>query len=189
MSTAQADTVTVAHARQGPALLPALLSVLLLAGCDSERNDPRQAAAPLPGSESHVRTSELLPGGAATGLERPNPYAGDAQALRDGERLYGWFNCSGCHAGGGGGMGPPLMDRQWIYGSRPSNVYASIVAGRPGGMPAFGGLLNEQQVWQLVAYIESMGGMGEGGDGRGGEGRHDPPPQPPKDAAADKEGG
>ncbi|WP_232539948.1 c-type cytochrome [Azohydromonas aeria] len=168
---------------RGPALA---LLLLLLAACDRERNDPRRAAPPLPGSEAHVRTSELLPGGAATGLERPNPYAGDAQAIREGERLYGWFNCSGCHAGGGGGMGPPLMDRQWIYGSRPSSVYASIVSGRPGGMPAFGGLLNEQQVWQLVAYIETMGGMGPGGDERGGEGRHDPPPQPPGDAAPDK---
>ena len=40
---------------------------------------------------------------------------------------------------GGGGIGPPLMDDRWIYGSAPENIYASIVQGRPNGMPAWGG--------------------------------------------------
>jgi cytochrome c oxidase cbb3-type subunit 3 len=106
-----------------------------------------------------VPTSKLIPGAAVREVALQNPYWRDATAIRDGERLYGWYNCSGCHAGGGGGMGPPLMDDQWIYGNRPANLYDVIVEGRPGGMPAFGGLIPEDQIWKIIAYIESMGGM------------------------------
>jgi cytochrome c oxidase cbb3-type subunit 3 len=51
------------------------------------------------------------------------------------------------------------MDAAWIYGADPGNVYATIVEGRPNGMPAFRGRLTTQQVWQLVAYVRSMSGL------------------------------
>src|SRR5438067_12752170 len=35
---------------------------------------------------------------------------------------------------------------------------ASIMEGRPNGMPAFRAKLNEDQAWQLVAYVRSMSG-------------------------------
>ena len=38
-------------------------------------------------------------------------------------------------------------------------IFATIVQGRPNGMPAFGSRLNQQQVWQLTAYVRSMSGM------------------------------
>jgi cytochrome c oxidase cbb3-type subunit 3 len=56
-------------------------------------------------------------------------------------------------------MGPALMDDKWIYGNQPANVFASIVEGRPNGMPSFRNRLADVQVWQLVAYIESLGGQ------------------------------
>jgi cytochrome c oxidase cbb3-type subunit 3 len=56
-------------------------------------------------------------------------------------------------------MGPPLMDDEWIYGSEPENIYATIVEGRPNGMPAFGGKVATNQLWELVAYIRSMSGL------------------------------
>lgn len=160
--------------------------MIVLAGCDSDRSDPRAQ----PASGEHVRTSTLVPGGlhADTGVDRPNPYSGDARAIREGERLFGWFNCSGCHAGGGGGMGPPLMDREWIYGQRPSQLYDSIVSGRPNGMPAFGSMIPPQQVWALIAYIETMGGMDSGADERRGEGRLDPPQGKERDEPERSEG-
>jgi cytochrome c oxidase cbb3-type subunit 3 len=55
-------------------------------------------------------------------------------------------------------MGPPLMDEQWIYGSDPENIYATIVEGRPNGMPSFRGKIPEYQVWQLVSYVQSLSG-------------------------------
>jgi cytochrome c oxidase cbb3-type subunit 3 len=88
-----------------------------------------------------------------------NPYEDNAYAVAEGQRLYEWFNCVGCHAHGGGGMGPPLMDDQWIYGGAPQNIFATIVEGRPNGMPAFGHKLSPTEVWQLVAYVRSLSGQ------------------------------
>lgn len=56
-------------------------------------------------------------------------------------------------------MGPPLMDDKWIYGSSPENIYSTIVEGRPNGMPSWGGRIPNMQVWQLVAYVRSLGGL------------------------------
>jgi cytochrome c oxidase cbb3-type subunit III len=83
----------------------------------------------------------------------------NAYALSEGKTLYTRFNCVGCHAHGGGGMGPPLMDERWIYGYRPEQIFATIANGRPNGMPAFGPHVSEPQIWQLVAYVRSMGGQ------------------------------
>jgi cytochrome c oxidase cbb3-type subunit 3 len=51
------------------------------------------------------------------------------------------------------------MDSKWRYGSEPDNIYATIVEGRPNGMPSFRGKIPEQQVWQIVAYVRSMSGL------------------------------
>jgi hypothetical protein len=56
-------------------------------------------------------------------------------------------------------MGPPLMDDQWIYGSAPANVVATILEGRPNGMPAFRGKIPDHQAMQIAAYVRSMSGL------------------------------
>ena len=91
--------------------------------------------------------------------DRKNPYEGNAYAAAEGQRLYDWYNCSGCHANGGGGMGPPLMDEKWFYGHEPEQIYETIMNGRPNGMPSFRGRIPEDQAWQLVAYVRSMSGL------------------------------
>jgi cytochrome c oxidase cbb3-type subunit 3 len=73
--------------------------------------------------------------------------------------LFQAYNCNGCHANGGGGMGPALMNDKWIYGSDPANISATILEARPNGMPTFRGLIPEEQVWQLAAYVRSMSGL------------------------------
>lgn len=81
----------------------------------------------------------------------------NAFALAEGQRLYTWFNCNGCHGlSGGGAIGPPLRDPQWTYGGKPSDVYTSIVSGRPNGMPSFGGRIPRFQARQLTAYVLSL---------------------------------
>ena len=62
----------------------------------------------------------------------------NAKAVNDGKRLFGQYNCSGCHSNGGGGMAPALMDDEWIYGGRLDQIHDTIVQGRPNGMPAWG---------------------------------------------------
>jgi cytochrome c oxidase cbb3-type subunit III len=51
------------------------------------------------------------------------------------------------------------MDAKWIYGNRPDQVFATIVEGRPNGMPSFRGKLPDNQVWQLAAYVRSLSGQ------------------------------
>ncbi len=133
----------------------------LLASCSKEARQFR--AGPATGRAPAIAQSELFPGLTAPPASGPNPYEGNAHALAEGRRLYRWFNCNGCHFNGGGGIGPPLMDDQWIYGSEPANVFATIVQGRPNGMPSFHQRLNDQQVWQIVAYVRSLGKLPDAG--------------------------
>jgi len=86
-------------------------------------------------------------------------YDESAYAVSEGKRLYSAFNCVGCHAHGGGAIGPALMDAEWIYGSRPEQIYSDIVQGRPNGMPSFAGKIPDYQVWELVAYVRSLSGQ------------------------------
>jgi cytochrome c oxidase cbb3-type subunit 3 len=69
------------------------------------------------------------------------------------------MNCAGCHFHGGGGMGVALMDDKWRYGGRIDQIAASILEGRPNGMPAWRGKLTEQQIWQLAAYVRTLSGQ------------------------------
>jgi cytochrome c oxidase cbb3-type subunit 3 len=87
-----------------------------------------------------------------------NPYNSSAYDISEGQRLFDWYNCSGCHAHGGGGIGPPLIKPSWIYGGEPANLFDTIVKGRPNGMPSWGDRIPEYQIWQLVAYIRSLNG-------------------------------
>ena len=135
-----------------------LLLLLSLAGCDREQRRFRES--PPSASPTAVRLSELQPGTVAdTTTHAANPYENNAYAVSEGQRLFGWYNCAGCHANGGGGMGPPLMDDQWVYGSSAENIYATIVQGRPNGMPSFAGRIPTTQVWQIVAYVRSLGAL------------------------------
>jgi cytochrome c oxidase cbb3-type subunit 3 len=130
---------------------------LAIAACEREERQFRETP---PGvSPSNVRISELQPGPTVSTPQTTSPYEDNAYAIAEGQRLYAQFNCVGCHAHGGGGMGPPLMDDKWLYGSEPANIFATIVEGRPNGMPAFGGKLSNDQVWQLVAYVRSLSGL------------------------------
>ena len=83
----------------------------------------------------------------------------NAYAVAQGKLYYRWFNCIGCHAQGGGAIGPALMDENWIYGKDPDAIFATIMEGRPNGMPSFRGRIPEEQAWQIVAYVRSMSGQ------------------------------
>ena len=119
----------------------AVILAFVVCGCEREQ---RQYQLPAPQAsfvkQGHVTTEK------------------NAYVLSQGKTLFRWFNCSGCHSNGGGGMGPALMDDKWRYGNNPEDIYTSIMEGRPNGMPSFKGRINEDQVWQLVAYVRSMSG-------------------------------
>jgi len=147
-----------------PRLTVALVLAAALAGCYREKREfqsPPQASPADP-----VKASELRPGDrpALQPGSKPTPDRShldeNAYAVNQGKRLFRWYNCSGCHGGGGGGgMGATLSDAGWRYGHEPAAIYATIVEGRPNGMPAFGGRIPDDQVWQLVAYVRSLSGQ------------------------------
>jgi cytochrome c oxidase cbb3-type subunit 3 len=133
--------------------------VLLLALTACEREERRFHDRPSTAARQNAkRLVSLAPGPHTPDVRGRNPYEHNAWALSEGKRLFTWYNCSGCHANGGGGMGPPLMDEKWIYGSDPENIFATIEEGRPNGMPSFRGRIPEQQIWQLVAFVQSLSG-------------------------------
>jgi cytochrome c oxidase cbb3-type subunit 3 len=141
------------------------LVALAALACGGEDRPP--AEAPSPGGElAAIRTSELTAGPHAPPPEIENPFANDSDALAAGRGLYQAFNCAGCHGmAGGGGIGPPLADAAWIYGGSDANIYATIVQGRPNGMPAFGPAMSGEAVWKIAAYVKSLGpGTGENQD-------------------------
>lgn len=137
-----------------PELCAVALAATLLAACN--RATEPQTAGPAPEVAGNVQMPSIQPGMARAPPEVKIPFAGDAQAIVDGERLYGQFGCAGCHAGGGGGMGPPLIDEQWIYGSAPANIFATIIEGRPQGMPSFRAHLSTEDAWRLVSYVRAL---------------------------------
>jgi cytochrome c oxidase cbb3-type subunit 3 len=88
-----------------------------------------------------------------------NPYGASDAAVQEGRFLYIRMNCAYCHGfDGTGGMGPDLTDNQWRYGASDVDVFNTIYRGRAQGMPAWGPVLTENQIWQLVAYVHSLGG-------------------------------
>jgi len=106
-----------------------------------------------------VSQVSLQPGPTLISDTTEGPFDDNAQGTAEGQVLFEQMNCSGCHANGGGGMGPALMDDEWIYGSKPDQIFASIAEGRSNGMPTWKYRLNNQQIWQLVAYVRSLSGL------------------------------
>lgn len=135
----------------------AAAAAILLAGCQRETRRFRELA-PANEPAQATRMSGLRAGPGPVHVAANNPYDANAYGIAQGQRLYTWMNCAGCHAHGGGAIGPPLMDGEWIYGADPENIFLSIVEGRPNGMPSFRGRMTDQQVWQLVAYVQSLSG-------------------------------
>jgi cytochrome c oxidase cbb3-type subunit 3 len=136
-----------------------LLVVIALVSCKREY---RALVAQPPSAQeaSTHQMSDLAPGPEHRKLPAVrNPDENNAWAMSQGQRLYEFYNCVGCHAHGGGGMGPALMDEKWFYGHEPQQIYASIAEGRPNGMPSFKGKIPDYQIWQIAAYVRSLSGL------------------------------
>ncbi|TPM29958.1 c-type cytochrome [Mesorhizobium sp. B2-3-4] len=136
-----------------------LFPILVLAACQREERDTRPQSA-LGSGEQPTPVTTLEPGGqrASASDNKAASFEANAFHMSEGKRLFGWFNCSGCHANGGGGMGPALMDEKWIYGSSMESIHATIRDGRPNGMPRFGDKIPDDQIWELAAFVRSLGG-------------------------------
>ena len=141
-----------------------LAAAAALTGCYREKREFQPATGAASAADT-TRMTRIHPGPGEPVQSGSMPYAEgqrddeNAFAVNQGKRLFRWYNCSGCHAQGGGNMGPPLMDDKWLYGHAPAAIYATIVEGRPNGMPSFAGHMSEDQAWQITAYVRSMSGQ------------------------------
>jgi cytochrome c oxidase cbb3-type subunit 3 len=135
-----------------------ILSILLVASCEREERGFR-VQTPDANRINSKQLTTLQAGEISPPPALENEYEKNAFAMSEGKRLFSQMNCTGCHANGGGGaIGPPLTDEKWIYGSEPDHIFATIVEGRPNGMPAFHGKLPDYEVWQIAAYVRSLSG-------------------------------
>lgn len=134
-------------------LVVAVLGLTL--GCESRA----PAAAASDAVQPAVRYDQhVFAGGAAPpGAQLTNPFKADASSMAEGKALFHTMNCDGCHGGAADGwVGPSLIDGRWIYGGADGAVFQSIYYGRPGGMPAYGGVLTPAVTWKLVAYLRAL---------------------------------
>jgi cytochrome c oxidase cbb3-type subunit 3 len=142
------------------------LAAAALAACGSPHGAGAGGTAgpprPLP---SHAALAAVPLGDLAGNVESRvadeirNPYQGNAAAVQEGRELFGQMNCAGCHGyDAKGGMGPDLTDAGWRYGGTAAQIFNSIHDGRPKGMPAWDHALPDQEIWKMVAYIQSLGG-------------------------------
>ncbi|MBS1818202.1 MAG: cytochrome c [Acidobacteria bacterium] len=136
-----------------------LIAAMAVAVCGCKRETRTFRESPPASMASDVAVSDLHPGGGNPPARSISPYEQNAWALNEGKRLFSAYNCSGCHANGGGGMGPALIDDEWSYGHEADQIYRTILEGRPNGMPAWRGKIPDAQIWQLAAYIRSMSGL------------------------------
>ena len=105
--------------------------------------------------------------------------SGEGSPAQQGEKLFQQLACNSCHLANGQGRGPRL---QGVFGTQVQladgskvvanedyvresilNPRAKVVAGFQPIMPTFQGLVSEEQVLQLVAYVQSLGQEGQGG--------------------------
>ncbi|HEX6604463.1 MAG TPA: c-type cytochrome [Sphingomicrobium sp.] len=140
--------------------LVAVAAALAITACDREERHSRSkpVSETIPAGDS---PDTIIPGGGPGPTLDPRAalYDNNAPAIAAGQELYNKMNCVGCHSHGGGGMGPALMDDEWRYGGRIDQIAATIVEGRPNGMPSWRGKLNEDQVWKIAAYVRSLSGQ------------------------------
>ncbi len=147
------------------AVVGAMLAVI---GCQQQAAEPRSRSGSVSAASAGTVAYRITPtpsNGVEPGIHPTvffgdvhNPYAGDATAATEGRQLFVQYNCSGCHGGrAGGGMGPSLRDSIWIYGSSDAQLLGTITEGRPAGMPTWGGRIPQNQMWQIITYIRSLG--------------------------------
>jgi len=90
------------------------------------------------------------------------------EAIEDGKGLYMKY-CRSCHGedGSGGranakGIKPSnLTDREWVRGSSEGTIFWVIQNGVPPSyhMRGFKGTLSDENIWKVVHYVRSLGGV------------------------------
>lgn len=88
---------------------------------------------------------------------RKNPFHGSAVDIDTGRATFRIY-CSPCHGiGAEGGSGPDLTLGVYEAGDRDEDLFDVIASGASGTeMAAFGGRMNDNTIWRIVAYLRSV---------------------------------
>ena len=147
-------------------LIAAIVALACVLAVSAHGAAARQGAQQAPSGAPNVAALIAHPDNIQPGLslrqgafaQLRNPYEGDPGRVAQGGKLFIAYNCVDCHgADGSGAMGPSLADGRWHFGGSAGEVFQSIYEGRPDGMPAWGGRIDDQQIWTLVSYVRSLG--------------------------------
>lgn len=82
----------------------------------------------------------------------PNPYAGNREAVRAGQKLY-TRHCAGCHGVGARGNRAPSLNSERIRRATPGSLFWVLKNGElTSGMPSWSSLPDER-LWQMVSFL------------------------------------
>ena len=95
---------------------------------------------------------------------RKNPVQADAASISLGKQLF-QANCATCHGASGRGDGPvgkaldpKPADLTAMAGHHSDGDYAWKIANGRGAMPAWKSVLDDKQIWDVVNFVQSLGG-------------------------------
>ncbi len=80
------------------------------------------------------------------------------EAIAAGKAIFD-TNCVACHGANlEGGIGPNLVDEEWIHGGEMADIIHTITEGVPDkGMVTWGPILGPEKIAQVAAYIVDAG--------------------------------
>lgn len=94
-----------------------------------------------------------------------NPVVSSPETMEKGKALYR-RHCASCHGAGGkgdggqalsGGEPSDLTDDAWDTGSTDGEIFVVIRDGLSADMLAYKDKLKDEQMWQVVVYLRSLG--------------------------------
>lgn len=98
---------------------------------------------------------------------KPNPVASNPASIDRGKKTY-FQNCASCHGAKAMGDGPAAAtlnpkptNLRAMSGGHADGDFAWKIANGRGVMPAWKGVLKENEIWELVNYIQSLNPNGK----------------------------
>jgi cytochrome c oxidase cbb3-type subunit 3 len=117
----------------------------------ADRSQVKQLAAEMAAAEAALPAQAASSGGAAAAALEVTP-----DAVSAGTTIYAQ-NCVACHGANlEGGIGPNLIDDEWVHGGQAEDIVYVITNGvLDKGMVRWQGILSPEQINQVSAYVIS----------------------------------